>query len=140
MGVTSTLTEFRPITLPEVTEEDMSNLKKALDSDPLGQSPENVRDSILRGETLFWRYKSDDGSAAILTQEVHGTEAGELFIWYVGGKGIRSNGGYITEVLEEFAKLRGLIKVTSLSSPGMSRFLRKFGYKVAMHYMSKEIN
>jgi hypothetical protein len=139
MEVTLLLTEFKLITLPEVTEEDLDNLKKALTSDWLGQSIENVRDTILDGRALIWRYKSEEGSGIILTQEYVGTEKKELFIWYMGGKGMQPYGDYISEVLEEFCRIRGLEKVCALVKPGVERFLRQFGYRVDKHLISKEV-
>lgn len=138
-GAISTLIEFKIITLPEVTDKDVENIKKAIASDTMGQSLENVERSIRSGETLLWRWSSPEGDGVLMTQEYAGTKEMEMFIWYLGGAGLKNHGVYITNVLEEFCRLRGLCRITAIVKPGIHRFLQRFGYGIDRYLISKEV-
>lgn len=133
------LIDFKLVTTPELSGKDYANIQKAVASDPLGQDVDTVLNAVDMGHALMWRWETGSGSGMLFTQECRWGDASELFVWYIGGKDIAPHGRYVSDVLEEFCRLRGLNKITALVKPSMEKYLSQFGYNVERYLVSKEV-
>ena len=130
--------ELKQIALDDFTLEDLDNLKVALELDPKGD-PEEVRNLLLRGVAIPWRYTTKNGTILFILEEDEDKDGKFLFIWYMSGKGLHGNVKYIVDVLCEFARMRNCHSIQSLSIPTIAKYIERFGFKPQMVSMKKEI-
>lgn len=111
---------MRILTLPEITLEDLEELKRSVNGDQ-----EQVRESLMSGRAFLWRHEGPFGRGVLLTS----IEDDALFVWHMAGNGLIKEAEYIDSALVEFAKLRGLKRIKAYSKSGVARYLgRKLGY------------
>jgi hypothetical protein len=126
------------IQLQDLKAQDFKNLKMGVERAKL--SPEFVRDIILDGKAIMWRLEADDATGIVLTQERLDDGDMELFIPLVAGKAAFACKQHLLETLTEFARIRGLKRITAVESPAVFRIMGKpLGFSIKRHYISKEI-
>ena len=139
---TSTLISFRPLALDEITETDIKELRKAIESGPIGQVEvcgEQAKQDLIHGRAEMWRLESEHGNVIFLLQEIVDRGEKSLFVSYMAGKGLTVHGSFVDQVITEYGRTRGCRYIRSLSLPVIARYLKRFGYEPVMFNMRKEI-
>lgn len=125
--------EFYPLPLDKIDEEDLKWLKKALKD----ESPDAVREQLLDGRAVLWRYCDEErrGRGVVLVQELYD----EIFLWHVGGINLRPGMIYILDTMAEFAKLRGKQSVRCLVPKALLKPYARAGMKLQYYMLRREV-
>ena len=129
---------FSPVPLDQLTEEDMKCLLRSVELDKDCNFDE-VREQILSGNAVPWRYVTPGGTSLLLIQEKENKDEKYLYIWHMGGEGMLGHASFAVESLVSYAKLRGCKSLKSSSIPTAARYLKRFGFKPEMISLRKEI-
>lgn len=126
------------IDLDDMTEEDMENIKLALNVDP-GGDPKQVYNKLASGKAIPWRYSTPLGNTILLIEESEDKKEKYLYVWYMGGKGMVGNTQYFIDVLTEYGRRIGCKSIRSASTPRIAKYMKRFDFVPQLVQMRKEI-
>lgn len=135
-----TLIEFRPLTIGEITEDDLHGLEMGIAANPCRPTMKQVKASIAKGESVVWRFSKDgEWKGVILILVRLEQEIPDIFAWLVGGSEFKENIPYLEGVMVEYAKLIGVKFLRSHAMEHIVRHMKPFGYKEEYVCIVKEI-
>lgn len=125
--------EFYPLPLDKITDEDLKWLIKSLKDD----KPDAVRQGLLDGSAVLWRYVDSDrsGRGVVVLQEF----VDEMYIWHLGGINIRPGMFHVIETVAAFAKLKGKTSVRCLAPKALLKTYARLGLEIENYMLRKEI-
>jgi hypothetical protein len=125
--------EFYPLPLGQIELEDLRWLHKSLG----GEEPDAVREQLLDGRAIMWRYRDSDnsGRGIVVLQEF----TDEIFIWHLGGINIRPGMFFIIDTIAEFAKARGRKRVRCLAPKALLKTYKRLGLDVDKYMLRREV-
>jgi hypothetical protein len=134
------LIEFRPLTLGEVTEQDLEGVKKAVNAHVYPPNLERIKDFIANGAAHIWRFSlNGEWKGVVVVQLRKDAHNSDIFIWLVGGSEMRDNVEYMEEVIAEYGRYHGAKFIRSHVMDHILKDALIRGYKKEFTCIVKEI-
>ena len=120
--------EFVPPAL--VSAEDIGWLKHATNASFAGTDPSMVLLEAERSLAQIWRFRCDGGGGIVVTRLFEHPKGRELFIWFLGGKGVLAHIRCMHSTLVAFVKSNNCSWMRGIARPGLARiYERQLGFK-----------
>lgn len=95
-----------------------------------------VRESLLKGECMLWVVRQGDAAVAALVSYV---ERQALVVWLMGGRDLDAWAPAVSPLLARYAREKDLCRVEAYVRPGMTRLLRRLGWRHRQSIVTLEV-